>query len=53
MKNCMAYENLTKDAQSAARRLAKKRGTTPEKIAEMSSRIFSERNAVYRARNIV
>mgnify|MGYP003317529192 CR=1 FL=1 len=53
MRNCMKYENLPEEARAAARRIAKRRGLTPEKVADQSARVFSERNAVYRVRKIV
>lgn len=53
MKKCMRYENLPAAAQAAARRIADKTGSTPEKVAEDSARVFSDRDAVYRVRKIV
>ena len=47
------YENLPKEAQAAARRIAKRTGETPHEVARRTARVFSSRGAVYRERNIL
>ena len=49
----MQYENLPKEAQAAARRIAKRTGETPSQVARRTARVFSGRGAVYRERKII
>ncbi len=49
----MEYENLPKEAQAAARRIAKRTGETPEQVARRTARSLTCRRAECRKRDIL
>lgn len=52
MSKMMDFENLSKEGQEAAKRIAARTGETPQQVCRRTKRVFFARGAVYRERNI-